>query len=202
MNEKKIPLVWTIMQISSIWLAAEVGYYIVLPGFGFPTSYYNNPIGIAVYYIFWIIVSLITFWHAFEGWRPVQNRINAYTFLLLSFAGFVWFAAYAVPESSGWYFLPKSIDILLQQLLIAALVRAFSAQNFSIRAVTIWCVVLFGSAHLLLFFWGLPLGYIIEFTAAAIAFALIFPHLMLNVPNGFAYSYTLHWIFYAIINKI
>lgn len=199
MPVKQIPLIWTLGQIASILMAAEVGYYIVLPGFGFPTSYYNNSIGIASYYGFWIIVSLMTFWHAFEGWKPIKNRVGAYAFLLFSFAGFILLTLYVLPQKDIWYFFPKSIDILLQQLLIAALIRALAAQNFGMREITAWCVFLFGGAHLTLAFWGLPLGYIIQFTASAMAFALIFPHLILKVPNGFAYSYTLHWIYYAAI---
>ena len=199
MPEKQIPLIWTLAQIASIWVAAEVGYHIVLPGFGFPTSYSNNPIGIAVYYSFWIIVSVMTFWHAFKGWRPVRNRLNAYMFLTAAFSGLAAFTIYFLPQQNAWYFLPKSIDILLQQILIAAMVRAFSAQNFGLRAITLWCVFLFGGAHLFLVFWGLPVNYVIQFTASAMMFALIFPHLMLNVPNGLAYSYILQWIYYMVM---
>lgn len=199
MPQKPVPLFWTMLQIASIWVAAEVGYYIVIPGFGFPTSYYNNSIGIAIYYAFWIIVSVMTFWHVFEAWRPIKNRLNAYAFLTVAFAVFGVFTFYFLPEQDAWYFLPKSIDILLQQILIAALVRAFFAQDFSLRTITLLCVFLFGGMHLLLAFWGLPLNYIIQFTASATLFALIFPHLILKVPNGMAYSYALHWIYYAAI---
>jgi hypothetical protein len=33
---------------------------------------------------------------------------------------------------------------------------------------------------------------------AAALFGLIFPHLILRVPNGLAYSYIVHWLYYAI----
>ncbi|MBI4225339.1 MAG: hypothetical protein HY617_03325 [Candidatus Sungbacteria bacterium] len=113
----------------------------------------------------------------------------------------VWTESWNPPElmvANSWYFLPKSIEILLQQLLVAALVLAFSARNYSIRAISLWCMLIFGGAHLLLSFGELPFGYVVRFTASAVLFASVFPWLILRVPNGFAYSYMLHWFYYAV----
>jgi len=199
MPTKPIPLIWILSQIASIWIAAEVGYYIVMPGFGFPTSYNNNPAAIAFYYVFWIAVSVMTFWHVFKGWRPIRTRLHAYGVLILAFAGLVGFTFYVLPPENAHFFLPKSIDILLQQILVSAMVLVFRKESFGMRAIALWSAFLFGGAHLFLAFWGLPIGYVIQFTASAAAFALLFPHLILNVPNGLAYSYALHWLYYATI---
>jgi hypothetical protein len=29
-------------------------------------------------------------------------------------------------------------------------------------------------------------------------FGLVFPYLILRVPNGFVYSYSLHWLYYLV----
>jgi hypothetical protein len=109
----------------------------------------------------------------------------------LSFTGCLLFAAYVLPllpplnwtESwnppdvriaTPWYFLPKSIEILFQQLLVVALVLTLSAQQYSLRQISIYCALLFGAMHILLVFGGVPLGYVIRFMVSATAFGFVF----------------------------
>ena len=215
MPEKDSPLIWIVAQIASIWAASEVGYYILFPAFGINAKYNDNPIAVAAYYSFWILVAVINFWHIYKDWRPVENRERAYALLSLLFIAITafiyfvfpllpainWTESWDAPEimlATPWYFLPKSIDILLQQLLISALVLAFSAKKYGPNAISWWSAFIFGGAHLLLVFWGMPLGYIIRFTLSAVIFAFIFPRLILKTPNGFLYSYALHWLYYAL----
>lgn len=47
-------------------------------------------------------------------------------------------------------------------------------------------------------FGGVPIGYVIRFMISAAAFGLLFPYLILRVPNGLAYSYVVHWLYYAV----
>ncbi|MDO8600067.1 MAG: hypothetical protein Q7R73_00395 [bacterium] len=211
----QVSLIRTLSEIAALWIASDVGYYIVLPLFGFSAGYSNAPVGIALYYAFWVAVSVNTFWPIFKKWRPIVNVPRAYMFLLASFAGLVLFALFVMPKlpsivwteswdppelmvANHWYFLPKAIEILLQQVLIAALVLAFSARGYSIRAISLWSMILFGGAHLALSFGGLPFGYVTRFIISAMAFGLIFPRLMLKAPNGFTISYTLHWLYYVV----
>lgn len=215
MLQKQPSLIRTLAEIMALWIASDTGYYIVLPLFGFSPGYNNEPVGIALYYAFWVAVSVNTFWPIFKDWRPVENIPRAYLFLSASFAGLVLFALFAMPKlpsivwteswdppelmvANSWYFLPKSMEILLQQVLIAALVLSFSARTFSVRAISIWSMVIFGGAHLMLLFSGLPFGYIVRFVFSAMAFALIFPRLILRTRNGFIVSYTVHWLYYAV----
>ena len=51
--------------------------------------------------------------------------------------------------------------------------------------------------HILLVFDNVPWGYVARFTILAAFFGLTFPYLILRVPNGFAYSYVVHWAYYA-----
>jgi hypothetical protein len=100
--------------------------------------------------------------------------------------------------ASPWYFLPKSIEIALQQLLVAALVLSFDARKFALRDIAQWTAVLFGGVHLLLIF-GESFAYTVFFVFCASIAGYIFPYLLLRVRNGFIYSYSLHWAFYAIV---
>ena len=100
--------------------------------------------------------------------------------------------------ATPWYFLPKSIDILFQQLLVLALVLALSAKRFSLRRISIYRAAMFGSVHVLLAFGGVPFGYVIRFMISAAAFGFLFPYLLLRVPNWLAYSYVIHWLYYAL----
>lgn len=215
MLTKPSSLIGTLAEIMALWIASDVGYYIVLPLFGFSPGYNNEPVGIAFYYVFWVAVSVNAFWPVFKEWQPVENTSRMYLFLFASFAGLVLFAFFIMPElpsviwteswdppelmvANAWYFLPKAAEILLQQVLIAALVLSFSMRKFDIHAISILSMVIFGGAHLVLSFYGLPFGYVARFVLSAMAFAFIFPRLILRVPNGFIVSYTVHWLYYVV----
>jgi hypothetical protein len=66
-----------------------------------------------------------------------------------------------------------------------------------VRKISVYCALLFGAAHALLAFGGVPLGYLIRFMISAAAFGFLFPYLILRVRNGLAYSYVIHWLYYA-----
>jgi hypothetical protein len=102
-----------------------------------------------------------------------------------------------LPLATPWYFLPKSVEILLQQLLVVALVLTLAAENCSLRRISLCCAALFGGAHILLAFGDVSWAYVARFASLAAVFGLVFPYLILRVPNGFAYSYVVHWGYYA-----
>ena len=218
---KTTPFAWTLVQIGAIWLLADIGYYFLLPALGVQPSYNAGSVGITLYYVFWVGIAVITFWPVYatwprySGWNTFENPLASYVIWSLAFAGCALFAAYVLPllpainwtepwsppdirVATPWYFLPKSIEILLQQLLIVALVLVLSAQQCSHRKIAICCAILFGGAHIFLLFGGMPIGYVVRFMAAASAFGFAFPYLLLRVPNGIAYSYIVHWLYYAI----
>lgn len=213
--DPKLQLLWTPGLVAAIWIASDVGYFQLLPLFGLRLSYSASPGMIALYYALWIAVTASVFWPIFRGWKPLDSRLLSYAIAAAAGGSLVLFVVYALPllppivwtESwdapdlmrvTSWYFLPKSVDILFQQLLIAALVLTLSAQGYSLRVVAGACALLFGAAHLLLAFGGMPVGYVTRFTAAAMAFGFVFPYLILRVRNGFAYSYVTHWTYYAV----
>ena len=81
---------------------------------------------------------------------------------------------------------------------MAELWWALAAQQYNMRRIAVYCAILFGGMHVLLAFGDVPWGYVIRFMMAAALFGLVFPHLILRVPNGMAYSYVVHWLYYAI----
>jgi hypothetical protein len=217
----KSTLLWTLAQIAAVWTLSDIGYYILLPALGVQPNYNDGAVAITLYYAFWTGIAVITFWPLYATWSlhgrwtTFENRLTSYIVWSLSFAGCLLFAAYVLPSlptvhwkeswtppdmvaATPWYFLPKSIDILFQQLLVVALVLALAAQHYSVRRISAYCALAFGLAHALLAFGGVPVGYVIRFMVSAAAFGFLFPYLILRVPNGLAYSYIVHWVYYAV----
>jgi hypothetical protein len=220
MTPQAAQLIGTLAQIATIWIVSDAGYYLLLPLLGTKPDYNAGSIAITLYYGFWIGIAVITFWPLYSSWSQYgrwatfENRLTSYIVWSLSFAGCILFAAYVLPSlptiawTESWtppdvrvatplYFLPKSIEILFQQLLVVALVLALAAHQCSLRRISICCALALGGTHVLLAFGGVPLGYVIRFMISAAAFGLIFPYLILRVPNGLAYSYMIHWLYYA-----
>jgi hypothetical protein len=220
-DAKQAELLWTVVQIGAIWTVSDLGYYYLLPALGAQPSYNDGSIAVTLYYVFWIGIAVIAFWPVYASWprhgrqETFENRLTSFLVWTLSFAGCLLFAAYMLPKlpsidwtmpwrppemvvATPWYFLPKSIDILFQQLLILALVLALAARPYGIRTISLCCAVGFGAVHALLAFGDVPLGYVIRFMVSAAAFGFIFPYLLLRVPNGLAYSYIVHWVYYAL----
>ncbi len=213
-------LIWPLAQIALIWVVSDFGYYYLLPALGQVANYNTGPLAASLYYAFWCGIAVITFWPLYLAWAryapwdTFDGRLASYLIWIIAFGSSVLFAAYLLPllPSVHWkeswsppdvvlasplYFFPKSIEILFQQLLILALVLALSVQNLSLRNTAIVSALTFGAIHALLGFSDVPAGYVIRFMLSASVFGLFFPYLLLRVRNGFAYSYVIHWLYYA-----
>jgi hypothetical protein len=205
----------TLILVASIWVISDLGYYLLLPLLGAKPSYNAGSVAVTLYYIFWIGIAVISFWDLYGRWTKFENKLACYAVWSISFGGCTLFAAYLLPLlpptnwtqpfsppevaiATEWYFLPKSVDILFQQLLIVALVLSLSTRGITLSRISLYCAALFGGTHVLLAFGGVPLGYVIRFMVFAALFGLIFPYLILRLPNGLGYSYMLHWLYYAI----
>jgi hypothetical protein len=220
-DRRTTDLLLTLTQIATIWIVSDVGYYFLLPALGIQASYIEGSLAVTLYYGFWVGTAVITFWPMYRTWpryakwATFENRLTSLIVWSLAFVGCIFFAAYVLPWlppihwTESWtppevvfasplYFLPKSIDILFQQLLVVALVLALAAQHYSLRKITVYCALAFGAAHVLLAFGGVPIGYVIRFMISAAAFGFMFPYLILRVRNGLAYSYVIHWLYYAV----
>lgn len=215
-------LLRTLVLIAGLWVVSDLGYYLLLPRLSLIPDYNQSPVSIATYYTFWVGVAVILFfrvfctWPTYAKWITFENRLlglalwsgffaAATTFtsvILPALPPFQWPADWGappdLPQANTLYFLPKSIEILFQQLLVIALVLTLAAEGFSLRKASIVCALLFGGVHVLLVFDQVPWSFVIRFVVLATMFGLVFPALILRVRYGFAYAYALHWGYYAL----
>lgn len=206
--------------VGGLWLLSDLGYYFLLPALGVTPDYNNTGMAVSLYYAYWIGLAAILFWPVYATWprhsnarmfgRPVQS-IVVWTLFYLAAVGYVGWVlpmlppfdptgridAPDLPRASPWYFLPKSVDILFQQMLVVALVLTLAGTGMRLRRIALTTALLFGASHVLLLLGGSPVGYVARFTVTATIFGFFFPWLLLRVRNGLAYSYMLHWVFYA-----
>lgn len=212
---RRAPLYRTLAEIATIWIAADAGYWIILPLFGISISYNDSPVAIAGYYAFWLLASIIVFQDSVLS--RVSSRFWSHSALSLGLSAALLAAVQVIsllPTPSGeplapytdilfaspWYFLPKSFEILLQQTLIAALVFALAQQIRLTKHISLAYAILFGGAHvIMLLIGGAPAAYLFTMTMGAVASAALFPYLILHVRNGFAYTYLIHFGFYLLL---
>lgn len=214
---QKLSLIAIIAQAASIWIISDIGYYIFLPALGYGAGYNTTPLPITVYYLVWALIAIFAFKDQLQERKIISNRwtsitlflggttlITAYlAYIMPTLQAITWTASLVPPSeilsANSWYFLPKSIDIFLQQILLLTIVTAFADNKYTLRTTSFWCAGLFGGAHLLLVFGGGGFIYVSVFTIVAVVSSFIFPYLLLEVKNGIVYSYFLHWSFYALV---
>lgn len=211
------PLYQILGEIAALWAAAMVGYFIILPIFGISNSYNEAPVAIAVYFLFWLGVSMFTFSDLYRELLPVEKLLWVYGVACIAFGAAAWALLVlltSLPDPTGfamspytdlllatpWYFLPKGVDIFVQQTLIAALVLALAREFKSVRQVSIAYALCFGSVHILLFILsGAPTPYALVMTIGSLLSAAVFPYLILKVRGGFVYAYMIHFAFYLAL---
>jgi hypothetical protein len=216
-NNTHAPLHKVLGEIAAFWVLANVGYYVILPMLGYQLSYNSAPIVIAAYFLLWALISTAYFWELFKNHFTAKYKIWTYSILSLGSAALIWgllylFSSLPIPHgpnlapytdilfATPWYFLPKSTEILVQQILISVLLLEFSLRFNSLKETIIGYAICFGGAHVLLFYIGnAPIPYAIIMIAGSLLSALIFPYLILRVRGGFVYSYMIHLIFYILL---
>lgn len=211
------PLYSVLGTIAGLWTLVSIGYYIILPILGFELSYNSAPIVIAIYYIVWAVISILYFWKLFSRWLIIDSRIWRYAVLSLLCAEAIWILLYILtlfPALEGplltpytdiifatpWYFLPKSTEVLVQQILITILVLEMYYRFHTLKNVILGYAICFGGAHVLLFmFLDAPTPYALIITISAFLSSFVFPYLILRVRAGFIYSYVIHLLFYILL---
>lgn len=209
-------LAWTVARIALLWISVSVGYYALLPLLGFTIGYNTHPFLNTTYNALWLIISIRLFRDVFLSHIPdvSQRRADLYVSVIFALAATIFlgvFSLFATPHmpslepatdlllATPWYFLPKSIEILLQQVLIAAFVFELDKQGFSLRTIIVTYAIAFGATHLLLIFGGAFPPTVLIMTLAAVISASMFPYLLLRTRRGFLWCFIIHWWFYALI---
>lgn len=206
----------TLASVAVLWSASSAGYYGLVEKLGLESGYNEAPFAFFIYYLLWTGIAL--FWFRNVLSNPLTQpstfaNLKSMLPLMALCAVFVavilpslppvsmWRAPADPPEfmfASGWYYLPKSADILFQQVLVAAIIHTAAGLKFRLITIAFGLSIVFGGFHLLLALDGFSPFYVTRFTAAACAFGLIAPYLYLRCRNGFRWAYGLHWSFYAV----
>lgn len=208
-------LVLTVLAVAAAWSFSNFGYFRLEPVLGVEVGYNDAPVTFALYYAGWSLAVFLVFrqtYRARADLTPEPLRLFAVAALVAAFAAFALLVVPNLPVSewtrtnspveffwaTSWYFLPKSVEILFQQLLIAALVLALRNQGLKLRVIAALVAVLFGGFHLTLALSYPNPFYVMRYSLAAAAFGAIVPYLLLRVRHGFLISYAIHWIYYAV----
>ncbi len=216
-NDLKAPLYEVLATIAALWAFANAGYFIIFPALGYPISYNEAPTAIALYFLFWTVLSINYFRRLFATWRAGGPSLWVYGALSFGFAGAVvalvhllsHFPALQGPElapytdlllSTPWYFLPKAVEVWMQQILITILVLELYSRLGSYKKVLVAYAATFGLAHVLLFaLSSAPGAYATIMTVAALGSTWVFPRLILRARGGPVYAYAIHLMFYILL---
>jgi len=201
--------------VAAMWSVSSYGYYALVNAMGLQSGYNDAPFLFAAYYVVWAGIALFWFRDVLAvqlDARELAFRALAILAILCAFILTVvvylpalptiafWRAPADPPEfmfASGWYYLPKSADILFQQALIASMIWTASRLGYRLVAISFGMALLFGGFHLMLAFEGFTLFYVARFAVAATVFGAIAPYLYLRVKSGYLWAYALHWSFYV-----
>lgn len=206
----------TLALVAVFWSASSWGYYALVEALALESGYDDAPIIFAGYYLGWAGVALLAFRHVFvrQLSPPILfGHASALAPILIAYGAFVALALPLLPDvsiyrapldppefmfASAWYYLPKSADILFQQVLVAAMVLRAHRARIPLWMICVLMAVLFGGFHLTLALDGFTSLYVARFTVAASVFGLVIPLLYLRTRHGFRWAYGLHWGFYAL----
>lgn len=201
--------------VFALWSASSWLYFWLEPVLGAQIGYNDAPLTFTVIYGLWSLVAFLIFRRDYgllgdiaASWGRIAlvlgGLIVATTYVLAvvpNLPEVTWDHPNAPVQffyATGWYALPKSVEILFQQLLVAALVIAAWRQGYGLGRISLVVAILFGGFHFTL---GLsypnPL-YVVRYSVVATLFGAMVPFLLVRLRNGFLISYALHWSYYAV----
>ncbi|KQB97707.1 hypothetical protein AL073_01850 [Loktanella sp. 1ANDIMAR09] len=204
-----------ILMIGVLWSVSSVGYYQLKDVLGLSNGYLDAPFVYSAYYLGFAILAVLMFQHRLRTWQPLAHGVFPILAVIGMISVFTLIVLPALPEidmslapldppefmfADAIYYVPKSFEILFQQVLILTIVLLFSAFGWPTLHVGFLTAILFGLFHLSLIFNGATSFYVARFTIAAICFGAVVPNLMLATRNGATLSYGLHWGFYVADN--
>lgn len=205
----------TLFIVAALWMVSSQIYYTLVDALGLDSGYDGAPVLFTAYYLGWTAVAVWLFRALFADVLTPDRVAREGLALLPVLMAFGLFMIYVLPLlpnvsdirapknppefmfASAWYYLPKSADILFQQVLVAALVFTGVRAGLGLRVMSIGMAAAFGLFHLGLALDGFLWLYVARFTLAATLFGAALPFLYLRLRSGFRWAYTLHWGFYA-----
>jgi hypothetical protein len=208
-------LLFIVTVAAAMWAASSFGYFWLQPYLGADIGYNDAPFFYTAYYGAWSALALFLFHPKMISRNTVSFAYDDIAIFLAMLALAAAFLILVLPQlppalwtraetpvdffyANSWYFVPKSFEILFQQILIIALVQALATLKLSIRRISVWVAVLFGAFHLSLALSYDNPAYVLRYTISATIFGTIVPYLVLKHRHGYLMSYAIHWGFYAI----
>ena len=208
-------LVTTALIAALAWGLSSVGYYEIVDRLGLTVGYNDAPYLFALYYAAWTAAMVAVFHRGIPAWYRRFNppRYKAAPLVPVALVGC--FALVLLPRlpTTEWtlpdpppdllsatslYFLPKTVEILFQQVLITALILSLRARDASLVRISLVTAALFGGFHLSMVLTVDSNGHVLVYTVAATLFGAIAPWLYMRARDGFAWAYGLHLAFYAL----
>ncbi|SMX50899.1 hypothetical protein [Maliponia aquimaris] len=208
-------IAWTLLIVAVLWVVSSQAYYALVEALGLERGYDGAPMLFTVYYLGWAALAAWLFRPLFAE-VLTRDRVACEGLALLPvLAGFAMIVVYVLPLlpkvsevrapanppefmfASAWYYLPKSADILFQQVLAAALIFTGVRAGLGIAVLSVGMAAAFGLFHLGLALDGFTSLYVARFTLAATFFGALLPYLYLHLRSGFRWAHSLHWGFYA-----
>lgn len=201
--------------IGLLWSVSSIGYYQIKDVLGLSNGYEDAPFVYSAYYLGFTILAALLFQHRLRKWHPLAHGVLPILAVFGMIAVFTLIVLPALPEidvslapldppefmfADAMYYVPKSFEILFQQVLILTIVLIFHALGWQILQVGLLTAALFGLFHVSLIFNDATPLYVARFTIAAICFGAVVPSLMLTLRNGATLSFGLHWGFYVADN--
>jgi hypothetical protein len=197
--------------LALIWLAGwGVSFGLIRKG----VTYLTNPLLTSCLFLSFSALVMILF----RPWlEPLAGSVTAPSVMVLLTAVVLTVAVYAVvpqwldrpdeliarhPEEfylpmQYRYLLPKSFEILFQQLIIVLLTLRLAATGLPLTGVVLAFLGCFALLHLpMLLLVRRRVG--LAYNLASVTLAAVFPVLILHVPSGVVYSYAVHWFFYTL----
>lgn len=208
-------LAYTIAVIAGAWTLSSLGYFELEPVLNADVGYNDAPVAYAVYYGLWAAAVFAVFRKNFQMVGDLSLtplRVAVLALMALGFAGFALFILPRLPTmewtrsqdpveffwANSWYFLPKAVEILFQQVLIAALVFALKDLGLKTWKVALLVALLFGGFHATLAFsYPNPL-YVLRYSVAATLFGALVPWVLLHRRHGFLITLAIHAGYYVI----
>lgn len=198
-------LIWVVF-----WFLVWAGiFYLISKG----VDYISHPFLFSIYFLFFSLFPIYFFRQQF---LPLLEDFSILPFIVLFLVLVVTLLIYHItrkylrpptklikryPNSvflriDSKYVIPKSFEILFQQSLIIVFVILLSSLGLNMGWLMLTFAIFFGAIHAFLIKTeGLVIGS--YFTVTSILGGLLFPPVILLLPYGFVYSYTLHWFFYS-----
>ncbi|MEF3047832.1 hypothetical protein [Pseudotabrizicola sp. L79] len=215
-NDK--PLVRAIIDVlvvAALWSLSSAGYYDIKDGLGLSNGYQEAPVLYSAYYLGFSIAAVLLFRHRLRLWHPLAHGALPVVVVLVMIAVFTLAVLPSLPEidltlapsnppefmfADGRYYVPKTFEILFQQILILTIVLVLQSFGWPILRIGMLTAALFGLFHLSLILGGATSFYVARFTIAATCFGAVVPGLQLATRNGATLSFGLHWGFYIADN--